>query len=80
MLQYGVFLMLLVIIHFSLKDVAQTGQRLELFVLPLVVGAFVALAGSELAVLKAYLFAATCSGCAVAGLPKPRSEEPGRAR
>jgi hypothetical protein len=63
-LQYGVLLVVLLVIHFSLKDVAQTGQRLELFFVPLVIGAFAAVANRELAVLKAYVIAAT----ALAGL------------
>jgi hypothetical protein len=57
--QYGVLLVVLLIIHFSLKDLAQTGQRFELFLVPLVVGAFAAIVDRELAVLKAYVVAAT---------------------
>jgi hypothetical protein len=57
--QYGYFLLLLLAIHFSLKGVAQVGQRFELFVLPLLVGAFAAQAGRQVAVLKAYVLAAS---------------------
>lgn len=57
--QYGFFLLVLLAIHFSLKDLAQTGQRFELFLVPVVIGAFAALAGRELGVLRAYVVAAT---------------------
>jgi hypothetical protein len=57
--QYGFFLLLLLMIHFSLKGVAQVGQRFELFLIPLIVGAFAALAGRQLTVLKAYVLAAS---------------------
>jgi hypothetical protein len=60
LIQYGVFLVLLLLIHLSFKEFAQTGQRLELFFLPLVIGAFATIAGRELAVLKAYVVAAAC--------------------
>jgi len=59
LVQYGLFLVLLLLIHFSFKELAQTGQRFELFLLPLVVGAYATLAGRELGVLKAYVVAAT---------------------
>jgi hypothetical protein len=57
--QYGLFLLLVLMIHFSLKGVAQVGQRFELFLVPLIVGAFAALAGRQIAVLKAYVLAAS---------------------
>lgn len=57
--QYAIFLFVLLSVHLGLKDLAQTGQRLELFVMPLVVGAFAVLAGKELPVLKAYVVGAS---------------------
>jgi O-Antigen ligase len=59
LVQYGVFLLVLLLVHFSLHDVLQTGQRVELFLLPLVVGSFAVLSGRHVAVLKAYVLAAT---------------------
>lgn len=58
-IQYGTMLALLLAFHLSLKDFFQTGQRLELFVLPLVIGAFAALRGKYLPLLKAYVLATT---------------------
>lgn len=57
--QYVVLLALLLAIHLGVTDVAQTAQRLELFLLPLVVGAFAALNGRHLTLLKGYVVAAT---------------------
>ncbi|MGZ4334226.1 MAG: O-antigen ligase family protein [Gaiellaceae bacterium] len=59
LVQYGVFLAVLLIVHFSFKDAAQTGQRVELFVIPLLVGAFAVLADREFLVLKAYVVTAS---------------------
>lgn len=58
-MQYVIFLAVLLSVHLGLKDAVQTGQRLELFVLPLVVGAFAVFAGKELAALRAYVFTAS---------------------
>lgn len=58
-LQYAVVLAILLTVHLGLKDAAQTGQRLELFAIPLVVGAFTVLAGKELPALKAYIVGAS---------------------
>lgn len=58
-LQYALFLVVLLTVHFSFKDMAQTGQRVELFVIPLVVGAFAVLANREFLVLKAYVITAS---------------------
>jgi hypothetical protein len=58
-LQYAIVLAILLSVHVGLKDVAQTGQRLELFAFPLIVGAFTVLAGKELAALKAYIVGAS---------------------
>ena len=56
---YSFLLLALLAVHLSIKDFAQTGQRFELFGLSLLVGAFAALTGRHLALLKAYLLAAT---------------------
>jgi hypothetical protein len=58
-LQYGVFMVLLLTVHLSVSDFSKTGQRFELFLLPLAVGAFAAATNRHLAVLKAYVLAAT---------------------
>jgi O-Antigen ligase len=58
-MQYSVFLVLLLLVHPSVKDAAQVGQRFELFALPLVIGAFAALTDRHMAVLKAYVVSAS---------------------
>ena len=58
-IQYGSFLFLLLLVHPGGRELLQTGQRVELFVLPLIVGAFAALAKRYLQVLKSYVLAAT---------------------
>ena len=45
--------------HFSLSVIVQTGQRFELFLFPLVVGAFAALSGRITPMLQAYVVSAT---------------------
>jgi hypothetical protein len=55
--QYGFFLLLLLTVHFSFSDTAQTLQRFELFLVPLVVGAFASLTDRHFAVLKVYVIA-----------------------
>lgn len=57
--QYCVVLLLLLLVHSGWSEVLQTGQRLELFLIPLIIGAFVALADRHVQVLKAYVLAAT---------------------
>ncbi len=52
---YGVFMMLLLAYHLGVSEVAQTGQRFELLLLPLVVGAFAALNGRHILLLQAYV-------------------------
>ena len=59
LVQYSLLLVVLLVIHLSLKDLVQTGQRFELFFLPLVIGSFAALTGRQMAVLKAYVIGAT---------------------
>jgi hypothetical protein len=56
--QYAAYMVVLLAIHLSANDMAQTAQRFELFLLPLVVGAFAALTGRHIALLKAYVLAA----------------------
>ena len=57
--QYSILMLLLLAVHLSVSDFAKTGQRFELFLLPLIVGAFAALTGRHLALLKAYVLSAT---------------------
>lgn len=57
--QYGVLMLLLLAVHLGVSDFAKTGQRYELFLLPLIVGAFAALTGRHIALLKAYVLSAT---------------------
>ena len=57
--QYSFFMALLLAVHLSVSDFFKTGQRFELFLLPLVVGAFAVATNRDLAVLKAYVIAAT---------------------
>ena len=45
--------------HLSLSVVVQTGQRFQLFLFPLVVGAFAALTGRITPMLQAYVVSAT---------------------
>jgi len=58
-IQYGIIMLLLLLVHPGGRELLQTGQRVELFVLPLIVGAFAALAKRYLQVLKGYVLAAT---------------------
>lgn len=59
-LQYGAFVVLLLPFHpLGIGNLAQSGQRLELYLLPLVIGAFAALKGSHLPLLKAYVVSAS---------------------
>jgi len=58
-IQYGVFMLLLLLVHPDGRELLQTGQRAELFVLPLIVGAFAALTNRYVQVLKVYVLATT---------------------
>jgi O-Antigen ligase len=58
-LQYGVLALLLLFVHSGLRDLAQTAQRFELFLIPLIIGAFAALSDKHIQVLKGYVVAAT---------------------
>jgi hypothetical protein len=56
---YGMFMLILLPLHFGGGEVAKTMQRFELFGLPLVVGAYAAHKGRHMYLLKAYIVAAT---------------------
>jgi hypothetical protein len=56
-LQYSLVMAFLLVFHFGLGDVAKTGQRFELFLLPLVVGAYAALKARHIRLLQAYIVA-----------------------
>jgi hypothetical protein len=58
-LLYSVFILVLLGVHIGSKELIKTGQRYELFVLPLVIGAFVALQRRHIRVLQAYVLACT---------------------
>jgi len=59
LLQYSGLMLVLLTVHFGVRDVAKTGQRYELFVLPLLVGAYAALTKRHIRVLQAYVVGAT---------------------
>ena len=58
-LVYGTIMVLLVPFHIGLGNVLQTGQRFELFLVPLVVGAFAALSDRHVPLLQAYVLSTT---------------------
>jgi O-Antigen ligase len=60
--QFAVLTLLLLAVHFGPHDVVQTIQRYELFVFPLVVGAFAALTNRHLVLLNGYVLSATLLG------------------
>lgn len=57
--QYAAVMLLLLSFHHGFHDIVKTAQRFELFLIPLVVGAFAALTGCHVRVLKAYVLAST---------------------
>jgi hypothetical protein len=59
LLQYGVFVLLLLPVHLARVEFLKTAQRFELFLIPVAVGAFVALRGRHVRVLQAYVLATT---------------------
>jgi hypothetical protein len=63
-LQYVSFVGVLVMLHPGLASVLKSTQRLELLVVPLLVGAFLAIRGEHMLLLRGYIVAAT--GLAVA--------------
>ena len=58
LLYCGVMLIVLAV-HPGIREVFKTGQRFELFLLPLIVGVFAALTGRHIRVLQAYVVATT---------------------
>ena len=58
-LQYSCVMAFVVLLHFDTWNVAKTGQRLELFLLPLIVGAYAALKGRHVRLLQAYVVSAS---------------------
>jgi hypothetical protein len=58
-LVYGSMMVIVLTLHPGLRELLKTGQRFELFLLPLIVGAFAALTGRHILVLRAYVLAAT---------------------
>jgi hypothetical protein len=58
-LVYGMIMVLLVPFHLHIGNFLQTAQRFELFLVPLVVGAFAALSNRHLPLLQAYVLATT---------------------
>ena len=58
-LQYCVFVLVLLFAHLGSGTLAQTLQRYELIAFPLVVGSYLALRGAHVALLQAYVGAAT---------------------
>ena len=59
LLQYVWLIAALLVIHLSLASALKSVQRLELFALPVLVGAYIALRGRHLIVLRGYVIAAT---------------------
>jgi hypothetical protein len=58
-IQYSLVMGLLLFFHFGAGNFAKTGQRFELFLLPLLVGAYAALKGKHMRLLEAYVVAST---------------------
>ena len=58
-LLYCSVMLIVLAVHPGLREVFKTGQRFELFLLPLIVGAFAALTGRHMRVLQAYIIATT---------------------
>ncbi len=56
---YLAWLVVLLAAHTTLSDTVQTAQRLELFLVPVLIGAAIGLRGHVLPVLRAYLLTAT---------------------
>ena len=56
---YASVMIVLLPAHLSFGEIVKTGQRFELFLFPLLVGAFAALASRHLPMLQAYVLSAT---------------------
>jgi hypothetical protein len=59
LLVYSSVMVVLMSVHPSVRELLKTGQRFELFLLPLIVGAFAALTNRHIRVLQAYVLATT---------------------
>jgi hypothetical protein len=57
LVQYGAVMIALLPFHLGVVDLAKSAQRFELFVLPLIVGAYAAIHGRHVRVLQAYVLA-----------------------
>jgi hypothetical protein len=57
--QYGWLILVLLVLHFGFGSAVKSVQRLELLVLPLLAGVFLALRRDHMLVLRAYVLAAT---------------------
>jgi hypothetical protein len=57
--QYGWLIVVLLVLHFGAGTAVKSMQRLELFVLPLLAGAFFAMRREHMVALRAYVLAAT---------------------
>jgi hypothetical protein len=58
-LPYCGVMVVLLAVHPGMREVFKTGQRFELFLLPLIVGTFAALTGRHMRVLQAYVLGTT---------------------
>lgn len=58
-LPYCGAMLVLLAVHPGMRELFKTGQRFELFLLPLIVGAYAALTGRHIRVLQAYVVATT---------------------
>jgi len=63
-LQYAWFIAALLVLHASASSLFKSGQRLELFFIPMLVGAYIAIRRDHMLVLKAYVVATTLLGLA----------------
>jgi hypothetical protein len=66
LLQYAWMIALLLVFHFSFSTSVKSFQRLELYALPALVGAYLALSGYHMRLLKGYVL-----GCAVLSVAWP---------
>jgi hypothetical protein len=58
-IQYSVSMFLLLVVHAGVAEGLEAAQRFELFLVPMIVGAFAALTDRHVAVLKAFVISAT---------------------
>jgi hypothetical protein len=57
--QYAWFILILLVLHIGLGSTVKSAQRIELFFIPMLVGAYVAIRRDHMLVLKAYVIATT---------------------